>query len=491
MHATSGHVRRIVTAGLAVLLAAVLSPAPAGASGGSSVSLRLFAAKKRVVLKRFPGDPVWMDVGAYITPVGGTFDLRVTREGYRNPILVTQFIHPKSGPVQKRPLPPGVADGWQGLSGFLHMTIADAQGNVVRGWTGDLCPDSYNPQRVNDGGPVTPTFPAFCSANPFTLGMVWGIDNGWAVDPMLNVAPTFKLPDGQYLVTLQITDRYRRLFGVPASDAAVTVAVVVKSTGGKGRGVRRPASPSGSLTPAHTITNPDPRALPDLAPFPSWGIGIDSQTGHDYLDFGATVWVGGTAPLVVEGFRRPGKNVMDAFQYFYRDGKLLGRARVGTFRFDSAPGHQHWHFEQFARYSLLDSTRTQVLLSQKTGFCIAPTDAVDLTLKHAEWLPGQIGFSICGDKSSIWIREAMPVGWGDTYFQSLPGQSFDITGLPNGTYYIDVQANPLGLLYETSHGNDSTVRKVILGGTPGARTVQVPPWHGIDSEGGCPPVCTP
>ncbi|MEU3305425.1 lysyl oxidase family protein, partial [Streptomyces sp. NPDC006678] len=66
------------------------------------------------------------------------------------------------------------------------------------------------------------------------------------------------------------------------------------------------------------------------------------------------------------------------------------------------------------------------------------------------------------------------VGSGDTYTQDLPGQSFDITGLPNGTYYIQVLANPENRLKETNTANNSALRKVILGGTPGQRTVTVP-----------------
>ena len=54
--------------------------------------------------------------------------------------------------------------------------------------------------------------------------------------------------------------------------------------------------------------------------------------------------------------------------------------------------------------------------------------------------------------------------------------------MPNGTYYIEVTANPLRVLHETTTRNDVSVRKVILGGTAGHRTVKVPAWHGIDPE---------
>jgi hypothetical protein len=76
----------------------------------------------------------------------------------------------------------------------------------------------------------------------------------------------------------------------------------------------------------------------------------------------------------------------------------------------------------------------------------------------------------------------MPIGWGDTYEQFLPGQAFDITNLPNGTYYIEIIANPGKVLHETNYRNDVSLRKIILGGTPAHRTVKVPAVHGIDPE---------
>jgi len=75
----------------------------------------------------------------------------------------------------------------------------------------------------------------------------------------------------------------------------------------------------------------------------------------------------------------------------------------------------------------------------------------------------------------------LDVGSGDTYTQDLPGQSFDITGLPNGTYYIQVLANPEKRLKETDLSNNSALRKVVLGGKPGARTVTVPKHDLVDA----------
>ena len=80
------------------------------------------------------------------------------------------------------------------------------------------------------------------------------------------------------------------------------------------------------------------------------------------------------------------------------------------------------------------------------------------------------------------MREVLAVGWGDQYVQSVSGQSFDITDLPNGVYTITITANPEGNLYEASTRNNVSERVVRLGGVPGARTVSVPPYRGIDTE---------
>ncbi len=46
-------------------------------------------------------------------------------------------------------------------------------------------------------------------------------------------------------------------------------------------------------------------------------------------------------------------------------------------------------------------------------------------------------------------------GWGDTYGQYLPGQSFDITKVKNGIYYIQTIANPDKKLGEANYDNNS------------------------------------
>ena len=167
---------------------------------------------------------MYFDVGAYVASVGGSFRLNVTRAGYRSPITVTQVL-----PGGTRTLPAWVANGWDGMSRFVHYTVRNASGRVVYSLRTAFCPDGFDLQRLNPSGPLNPTFPQFCGDNPFTLGAVWGIDRGWAVGLDDN-APEIPLAIGHYSVTVSIPPRYAALFRIPAAQARTTIAVnVVKA----------------------------------------------------------------------------------------------------------------------------------------------------------------------------------------------------------------------------------------------------------------------
>ncbi|MDN3245978.1 lysyl oxidase family protein [Streptomyces mutabilis] len=279
----------------------------------------------------------------------------------------------------------------------------------------------------------------------------------------------------------------------PALPWALKKEQAVRSTrvgdaSGQTDGSRRaPALRPLSKRPAGKPSVPDvPK--PDLRSLPAYGIvvsdGEQDVPGKDYLAFSANVWNAGPAQLVVDGFRSPGKAKMDAYQYFYdAEGKQVGYTPTGTMEWDPRPGHMHWHFTDFASYRLLKADKKEAVRSGKEAFCLANTDAIDYTVKNANWHPYNTDLATaCGEENSISVREVLDVGSGDTYSQDLPGQSFDITGVPNGTYYIQVLANPEKRLKETDLDNNSALRKIVLGGKPGKRTVTVPP-HDLVNAG--------
>lgn len=378
----------------------------------------------------------------------------------------------------------------------------------------DFCPNGYR-QRVNGNGPTIPRYPEGCSAFPFTRGVVWGIDNGWAASLSQEdtfddysglaessgfpgessgrgselVVPSKKMPPGRYSVTVRIADEYARLLAVPAAATRVRVGITVKKTSPKPRrhrtrgGAAQQAMASTAARPRPRVATPapDPNTLPDLVALPGYSFKLSNRGGRSVLKFDTTSWNAGPGPLVVEGFRQRGRSVMDAYQYFHdATGNPVGSLPVGSMRYHPAGGHEHWHFLQFAQYSLLDASGRRRVRGGKQSFCLTPTDPVDLTVPRAEWreTPNELGSS-CGEPSSIWIRETLPAGWGDTYPAELEGQSFDVTGLPNGRYHIRVEVNPRHGIRETTTANNVATRVIRLEGKRGKRRVRIYPWNGI------------
>ena len=195
-----------------------------------------------------------------------------------------------------------------------------------------------------------------------------------------------------------------------------------------------------------------------------------------YLNFAATVWNAGPSPSggrVPAGRQREPDGRLPVL--LRQAGNQVGYIPVGTMEWDQRDGHEHWHFTDFATYRLMDKHKKLVVRSQKEAFCLANTDAVDYTVPDANWKPDNTDLhSACGERRSIAVREVLEAGSGDTYEQSLPGQSFDLKGLKNGTYYIEVRANPEKKLSEASTSNNVSYRKVKIAAGPGTARSRSP-----------------
>lgn len=495
------HTRKIVrwtAAASGLVLATTLSPGLASAQPAAiGPTVKLVEAQRNITVPQFGKNFIFLDPGVYVAAFGSQLRFDVSRASYAKPLTITQVIHVPGAGTEYRPLPSWTLNGWNGLRRFLRVTVKNSSGKTIASRIVSFCPNSFITQRADPNAPMNSPFPQLCEADPFPLGMVWGIQRGWGVDPIGGGFEfgglAIKAKRGYYTATVNIIRDWRQLLHVSAADATavVRVHVVKPSPGCQIECFAKHAPPHGkqlpSLPAVPIMTNPPEADLPDLAPLPAWLVQVQNtksgktRKASSVIDFGATVWVGGNARLDVEGFRVNGSATMQAYQYFWHDGRVVGRERVGTMGFS---GYNHWHFKQFAQYRLLNAKKNLVLRSQKEGFCIGASDPINLLLPHATWNPGNLDLdSDCGQQSALWTQETLPVGWGDTYFQDLPGQSFNITNLPNGKYFIQIIANPEHLLHETNTGNDSSLREIIIGGTKGHRTVRVPAYFGIDPEG--------
>ncbi len=424
--------------------------------------------------------------------------MRVRRVSYDRPLQGTV----RRGGLLRR-MPPALLDGFNGLARFGSTQLLRSSGTPLGQPTYATTCLNGDRSRISPSAPATSAYPPFsCFGNPFPLGGLSGVDAGWAVRLDVVAPIADDLPDGRYRVRVVLRDRTASLLGIPKRQRTQTVRIRLRTVregdGGPREGKRAAiaalpdaGTPRAGSTADPSLAPPRPAAartvpadtLPDLRALPSWGISTSVIDGRDYLDFGATTWNAGPGPLAIDGYRRRGEAVMDSYQSFYRRGEIVAARKVGEMEYDARVGHEHWHFRDFSRYDLLDARRTRVQTSGKEAWCLAPTDSVDLLAPGAAMSPGNGDLqTACGNASAIWVREVLAAGWGDTYSQARPGQSFDITAVPNGTYFIRIVANPGGRIIERSRANNVALRRIVLGGGPGARTVRVPRVGLIDSE---------
>ncbi|MEV6302479.1 lysyl oxidase family protein [Actinoplanes sp. NPDC051861] len=524
---------RWLTAG-AVTGALVLTAAGVGVAqaAASPPPLNFVAATSQITAERYEYDgEVWLyfDLGLHVIAGKDPLEIWAKRTGYDKPITAERTVV-QNGKKKKVALPSGMVADFNGLKDFTKITIKDEAGNTVADYSTAFCGNSYSSARTRPDAPATNPYPTGCGGyNPFTLGAVWGIQAGWNAqvpdqpEYRRDEQQPFDLKPGKYTATASVNPVYQQYFGIPSGSSSATVGITVVDANVEGEGAalkamkaeakeepaavppladehalhagqgdaarqvssylpefRAPAKRPTSLLKAAPSSGPKP----DLKSLPAWGISLSQDEDKWYVNFGATVWNAGTSPLLVDGFRRTGTDsaLMDAYQYYFDSkGNQVGSKQAGTMEWDAREGHKHWHFTDFAQYNLLSSDQKLAVRSGKEAFCLANTDAVDYTITGAKWRPENTSLETsCGADTVVAVREVLDIGNGDTYSQDRPGQSFEITDLPNGTYYIQTLANPEKKLGELSTTNNSSLRQIVLGGTPEERTLTVPPVFGIE-----------
>lgn len=89
--------------------------------------------------------------------------------------------------------------------------------------------------------------------------------------------------------------------------------------------------------------------------------------------------------------------------------------------------HQHWHYESYAEYLLLDTSNNFVPIGHKAGFCV-------LDLECSDGGTAKYGCNNMG----------ISAGCGDIYHSGLDCQWIDVTDVADGTYTIVMRVNWLG-----------------------------------------------
>jgi hypothetical protein len=480
----------LMGAGALVVPGAVAQPATVDAATARvaaadppALSVRRVATS--VELEKY-GRRVYLDLGAFLVAGDQPVEARTVRPAYTQPLRSTIHVGDEAFAV-----PADLVPSFEGAR-LVRITLRTPAGKVVSTRTASLCSggDGGSVRARPDAPDVSPYGHCY-GYNPLALGSVHGLQAGWAMS--LASGRGVELPLGRYVAEVSIRGVFRKMLGLPAGSSSTTIGVrVVRGEDecpGCAAGSSR-AADTGDLAvssrpdrTARTLTEaPEGAPLPDLRSLPAFG--IQMHRGR-WLAFGANVWNAGASPLVVDGFRREGEDVMDAYQYFYdAEGNPAGRVPTGTMEWDERDGHMHWHFLDFARYRLLDADKQAIVRSRKEAFCLANTDAIDYTLPEANWNPHNTDLhSACGGYGSIAVREVLDVGSGDTYAQFRPGQSFNVADLPAGKYFIEVTGNPTRNLAESNTTNNTAYRPVWITGKPGGpRNVRVRPVGLVDID---------
>ena len=83
------HPVRTLVSALAVTAVGLTVSSSASATAAAG-RIELVRASPSVTLDRYPGSPVYLDVGVYVGSSGGSFQIDATRAGYRSPIQLRQ-----------------------------------------------------------------------------------------------------------------------------------------------------------------------------------------------------------------------------------------------------------------------------------------------------------------------------------------------------------------------------------------------------------------
>jgi hypothetical protein len=505
--------RRALTAALAsatVALGGALAVTTVPSQAADPVSPLVLDAPDRVVARSHHGW-VYSDLGVQMVAQGEDFRIEATRSpsggdlsqwwdpSYNSPIMATW----KRGAGDESL---GEMTSWSGLDDFATVKIfRPSDGKRIRNIRAAGC---FNGEahKVGPLGPVSNPFPWGCPWNAYTLGSVMGVAQDYSSSLLPEWGTNLRLKPGTYRLVAGIAPEWAERFDIAEADATVTTKLVVKKARDRWRSSAtvsaRGTDDLEATTEAPTTSSAGElvdQYAPDLRSLPAFDISLNGK--GTAMRFGATVWNGGAGPMVIEGFREDHEHDdeaptgdhtdhMTAYQYYFDgNGNQTGFDQVGQFGYHAA-NHNHWHFEDFARYRLFaadpaneDQPGELAVKSTKASFCLVATDAVDLTVPNPDMRPEYTDLgSQCGGRNAESLREVLANGHGDTYHQFRAGQAFRIGNVPDGKYFISVEANPADEpgaendgrnLKELDLTNNDSLRKVRIWTTPkGVRKVK-------------------
>ncbi len=191
--------------------------------------------------------------------------------------------------------------------------------------------------------------------------------------------------------------------------------------------------------------------LPNLVADPPDNMSLDQQglPGHLLLRFNGYIHNVGPGALEIDGSRPDTSSPMGVFQNIFNDDGSSAMTALPSAQmiYVSADGHNHWHLQHAAFYSLWNSSKTaQVAPAQKVGFCLDDSQHVDSWGPSVGVYTDANGRNFCQQfnpsATSVW--EGISSGWRDRYDSDLYFQWVDVSDVLPGVYYVREDVNPSG-----------------------------------------------
>jgi hypothetical protein len=214
------------------------------------------------------------------------------------------------------------------------------------------------------------------------------------------------------------------------------------------------AAAAGAAGPTDLL--PDLVADPPANPRPLEEYSFGGGPNELILRFDGYVHNAGAGALDVRGSRASTSDpTMHPFQRVFRsdssyhDDAMPGAELVYT----NADGHNHFHLQRLARYSLWASDRSaEIAPAMKVGFCLEDTQHVD------GFGPGSIvytGNAWCehNNPNALSTHEGVSSGWRDTYPWDLEYQYVVVSDVQPGSYWLREDIDTDGIVHESNESN--------------------------------------
>ncbi len=202
------------------------------------------------------------------------------------------------------------------------------------------------------------------------------------------------------------------------------------------------AGPNGTLDPNLVA---DPPTNPRLENYTSGG-----QT-RLLLRFDGYIHNAGPGAFEIRGSNRSGAVMQTVEQRFYNGSTFADVPSGSSVIYETADGHNHFHWMRAGRYSLWNSAKTaEVAPAQKVGFCLEDSQRIETNGPSSGLYQ-----AVCQRDNPTASSVAMGVsaGWRDLYQSTLAFQWVDISDVRPGTYWLRSEIDPENLITESDEVN--------------------------------------